>query len=104
MFHDIIKHFVIDRQNISSKVSSSEISSVREYIKKYIKGIETTMDGLYEMLSDLTRDNASRSYVSTVLEASTFFPDVNIWYRHNINNNNDISMWVAILHKGVDSG
>lgn len=102
LFHDIIKHYVIDRQNISTKVNSSGYTSVRDYIDLYIKGVRDTMDNLYELLPDMTRDNASRAYVSTILEASTFFPDVNIWYRHNVNN--DISMWVSVLHKGVENG
>ena len=102
LFHDIIKHFVIDRQNISAKVNSSDYTSVRDYINLYIKGVRETMDSLYELLPDMSRDNASRAYVSTILEASTFFPDVNTWYRHNVNN--DISMWVSVLHKGVENG
>lgn len=102
LFHDIIKHFVIDRQNISAKVNSSDYTSVRDYINLYIKGVKETMDSLYELLPDMSRDNASRAYVSTILEASTFFPDVNTWYRHNVNN--DISMWVSVLHKGVENG
>ena len=102
LFHEVIQHFVIDCQNITKKIPVSNIVSVREYIDLYVTGVRLTMEGLYELLSGLTRDNASRAYVSFVLEGSTHFQDVNSWYRHNINN--DISKWVSILHKSIENG
>ena len=102
LFHEVVKYFVIDKQDVIKKIPVSDVSSVHEYITMYIRGIRTTMDQLYKLLPGLTRDNASRAYVSTVLEASTYFPDINMWYKHNINN--DISKWVSILQKGVEDG
>ena len=102
LFHNIIKEFVFDKQNVDLKFQDYKYDSVKDYIIAYVSGIQKTMQAFLTILGPLPKSNISRCYISIILEACDLFPDVKEWYKLNVNKY--ISMWGFVLHKGIEKG
>lgn len=98
LYHDVVKEYVFNKQDVESKFQNYKCDSVKEYISAYVCGVQQVMQNIVTVM-DMPIANASRCYISFILEACDLFPDVKEWYKLNINK--DISRWGFVLHKGI---
>lgn len=99
LFKQVIEYYIIDTQNVDNKVKFDYGCSLRDYIDRYVGGVEKTMEELVNLIDPDSRDNASRAYVSTLLQVCSMFPDIK--HRYLINVNNDIARWATIINASV---
>lgn len=99
LFKQVIEYYIIDTQNVDNKVKFDYGCSLKDYIDRYVGGVEKTMDELVKLIDPDSRDNASRAYISTLLQVCSMFP--NIKHRYLINVNNDIARWATIINASV---
>lgn len=99
LFKQVIEYYIIDTQNVDNKVKFDYGCSLRDYIDRYVGGVEKAMEELVNLIDPDSRDNASRAYVSTLLQVCSMFPDIK--HRYLINVNNDIARWATIINASV---
>lgn len=99
LFKQVIEYYIIDTQNVDNKVKFDYGCSLRDYIDRYVGGVEKTMEELANLIDPDSRDNASRAYISTLLQVCSMFPDIK--HRYLINVNNDIARWATIINASV---
>lgn len=99
LFKQVIEYYIIDTQNVDNKVKFDYGCSLRDYIDRYVGGVEKTMEELVILIDPDSRDNASRAYISTLLQVCSMFPDIK--HRYLINVNNDIARWATIINASV---
>ncbi len=99
LFKQVIEYYIIDTQNVDNKVKFDYGCSLRDYIDRYVGGVEKTMEELVNLIDPDSRDNASRAYISTLLQVCSMFPDIK--HRYLINVNNDIARWATIINSSV---
>lgn len=99
LFKQVIEYYIIDTQNVDNKVKFDYGCSLRDYIDRYVGGVEKTMKELVNLIDPDSRDNASRAYISTLLQVCSMFPDIK--HRYLINVNNDIARWATIINASV---
>lgn len=99
LFKQVIEYYIIDTQNVDNKVKFDYGCSLRDYIDRYVGGVEKTMEELVNLINPDSRDNASRAYISTLLQVCSMFPDIK--HRYLINVNNDIARWATIINASV---
>lgn len=99
LFKQVIEYYIIDTQNVDNKVKFDYGCSLRDYIDRYVGGVEKTMEELVNLIDPDSRDNASRAYISTLLQVCSMFPDIK--HRYLINVNNDIARWATIINASV---
>lgn len=99
LFKQVIEYYIIDTQNVDNKVKFDYGCSLKDYIDRYVGGVEKTMEELVKLIDPDSRDNASRAYISTLLQVCSMFP--NIKHRYLINVNNDIARWATIINASV---
>lgn len=100
LFKQVIEYYIIDTQNVDNKVKFDPDCSLIDYIDKYIDGVDRTMEMLINLIDSSSRDNASRAYISTLLQVCSLFPEIK--YRYQVNINNDIARWVTIISSSVN--
>jgi len=99
LFKQVIEYYIIVTQNVDNKVKFDYGCSLRDYIDRYVGGVEKTMEELVNLIDPDSRDNASRAYISTLLQVCSMFPDIK--HRYLINVNNDIARWATIINASV---
>lgn len=99
LFKQVIEYYLIDTQNVDNKVKFDYGCSLKDYIDRYVGGVEKTMEELVKLIDPDSRDNASRAYISTLLQVCSMFPDIK--HRYLINVNNDIARWATIINASV---
>ena len=99
LFKQVIEYYIIDTQNVDNKVKFDYGCSLRDYIDRYVGGVEKTMEELVNLIDPDSRDNASRAYISTLLQVCSMFPDIKHHYLINVNN--DIARWATIINASV---
>lgn len=99
LFKQVIEYYIIDTQNVDNKVKFDYGCSLKDYIDRYVGGVEKTMEELVKLIDPDSRDNASRAYISTLLQVCSMFPDIK--HRYLINVNNDIARWATIINASV---
>ena len=83
LFKQVIEYYIIDTQNVDNKVKFDYGCSLKDYIDRYVGGVEKTMEELVKLIDPDSRDNASRAYISTLLQVCSMFPDIK--HRYLIN-------------------
>lgn len=99
LFKQVIEYYIIDTQDVDNKVKFDYGCSLKDYIDRYVGGVEKTMEELVKLIDPDSRDNASRAYISTLLQVCSMFPDIK--HRYLINVNNDIARWATIINASV---
>ena len=100
LFKQVIEFFIIDAQNVDNKVKFNPDCSLIDYIDNYVDGVERTMEMLVNLIDPSSRDNASRAYISTLLQVCSLFPEIK--HRYQVNINNDIARWVTIISSSIN--
>ena len=99
LFYSVVKHFLVDTQNLSHKITQTEFGSLKEFIEVYVSGCQETMDRLNNVINNV--QNASRAYMSLILQICKYFPDLHAQYLEN--RNQEVILWIGVLQKAVEN-
>ena len=102
LYKQAVAHYIVNAQDPRQKISAIEGCTLLEYINHYVESVEATMNGLIDILALPTKDHASRSYISSMLQVCTLFPDLKEQYQRNIHN--DIARWVSVISSAIARG
>ena len=101
LFHEVVKYYLVDKQDLKYKITSSSFESLLDFINKYVDGCQRTMTGICNILSEMPVCNVSRYYISLILEISSYFPDLHENYLEN--RNKELAIWIAQINKAIES-
>lgn len=100
LFKEVIKYFILEKQNIDKKIPVSNSESLKDFIMHYIEGVEKTMKSMQDIIDELSLSNASRAYLSLILDISSYDDLAEHIVRLQ---NNETSKWVTVLYKAVEA-
>lgn len=100
LFKEVIKYFILEKQNIENKIAVNESVSLKEFLMHYIEGVEKTMKSMQDIIDELSPGNASRAYLSLILDISSYDDLTDNLVRLQ---NNETSKWVSVLYKAIES-
>lgn len=95
LFYNVIKHFLVDKQNLERKMKDLEYDSLHEFMEAYIQSVQETINSLRDICGPLT--NGSRAYMSFILQICEYFQDLNEAYL--VNRNKELVKWIENLNK-----
>lgn len=101
LFRAVVQHYLIDKQNLINKVHDTP-QSLKEFIDAYLQGVSQSMRSMQETINDLTPQNASRSYLSLLLQLREMVPELHDEFIQN--RNNELSRWNMVLQRAAISG
>lgn len=99
LYHQVIKYYLVDKQNLDTKMKNCEYKSFKQFIESYIQSAQETMNGLREVCGVIS--NGSRSYLSLILQISDHFQDLNEAYLAN--RNKELLKWAEMLNMAIRS-
>ncbi|HBV84969.1 MULTISPECIES: TetR/AcrR family transcriptional regulator [Bacteroidales] len=101
LFHEVVKHYLVDKQDLKHKITSPSFESLLDFINKYVDGCQHTMTGICSIMSEMPVCNVSRYYISLILEISSYFPDLHERYLEN--RNKELAIWIAQISKAIEN-
>ena len=102
LYKQAVAYYIVNAQGPRQKISAIEGCTLLEYINHYVESVEVTMNGLIDILTLPTKDHASRSYISSMLQVCTLFPELKEQNARNIRN--DIARWVSVISSAMVRG
>lgn len=99
LFYSVVKHYLVDTQNLRQKITKTEFVSLKEFLEEYVNCCQETMNRFSDV--DKKVQNASRAYASLILQICKYFPDLHAQYLEN--RNQEIIMWIGILQKAIEN-
>jgi AcrR family transcriptional regulator len=99
LYYNVIKHYLVDKQNLDNKMKNVEYNSFHDFVEAYIQSVQNTMNGLREVCGQIT--NGSRAYMSLILQICEHFQDLNEMYL--VNRNNELLKWIDNLNKAIQT-
>jgi len=99
LFYSVVKQYFVDMQNLKQKITKTEFGSLKEFIEAYVNGCQATMDRFNDV--DKNVQNASRAYMSLILQICKYFPDLHTQYLEN--RNQEVILWIGILQKAIEN-
>lgn len=101
LFHEVIKQYLIDYQNLDNKLGEvgfmTTATPLKCFIDSYVEGVRVTMDKLRRI--DPEMKNGSRPYLSLILQVCHYFPDLNEEYIEN--RNRELLTWIEVLQTSI---
>lgn len=97
LYHEVIKHYLVDKQDLDTKMKNCEYKSFKQFIESYIQSAQETMNSLREVCGVIS--NGSRSYLSLILQISDHFQDLNEAYLAN--RNKELLKWAEMLNIAI---
>lgn len=97
LFYDVVRHFLIDSQNLDFKLRKRNFESLSDFIEEYVRSCQETMIKLHQI--DLTVENGSRAYMALILQLCDFFPDLHQQYLEN--RNKELLKWIEIIQTAI---
>ena len=97
LFHDVLRHYLVDSQNLDFKLGKGEFKSLNDFIEEYVRSCQETMDRFHQI--DLTIKNGSRAYMALILQVCDYFPDLHEQYLEN--RNKELLKWIEIIQMAI---
>lgn len=97
LYHQVVKYYLVDKQNLDNKMKNCEYKSFKQFIESYIQSAQETMNSLREVCGVIS--NGSRSYLSLILQISDHFQDLNEAYLAN--RNKELLKWAEMLNMAI---
>ena len=97
LFYDVVRHYLIDSQNLDFKLSRKDFASLSDFIEEYVRSSQETMTRFHRI--DSTVENGSRAYMALILQICDFFPDLHEQYLEN--RNKELLKWIEIIQKAI---
>lgn len=102
LFRNVIEYYIIEKQDLTNKVSLNNVANFKSFVDSYIEGITRTMESFSFVTDELSHTNPTKAYISLILQIAQYFPDLNTKY--SVNRNNEIGTWCAMLQKAIENG
>lgn len=99
LFYDVLRHYLVDSQNLDFKLGKGEFKSLNDFIEEYVRSCQETMDRFHQI--DLTIKNGSRAYMALVLQICDYFPDLHEQYLEN--RNKELLKWIEIIQMAINN-
>lgn len=99
LFYDVVKHFIIDTQNVENKAKYSDSTSLKDYIEAYVVGCQEAMNRLSHV--GISVQIGSSAYMSLILQICKFFPDLHDRYIEN--RNKEMALWIKIIQRAIEA-
>ena len=99
LFHDVLRHYLVDSQNLDFKLGRREFKSLSDFIEEYVRSCQETMDRFHQI--DLTIKNGSRAYMALILQVCDYFPDLHEQYLEN--RNKELLKWIGVIQMAIDN-
>lgn len=100
LFKDVVRFFILEKQNIENKISVNNQDSFKDFLTHYIEGVEKTMKSMQDIIDELSLSNASKAYLSLILDISSYDDLAEQVVRLQ---NNETSKWVTVLYKAIEA-
>ncbi len=97
LYYNVIKHYLVDLQNIENKIRSNSQLSFKDFIESYVKSSQETIDALHSICGSVK--NGSRAYLALILQICDYFQDLNEMYLTN--RNNETLVWIENLNAAI---
>lgn len=97
LFYDVVRHYLIDSQNLDFKLKRNDFASLSDFIEEYVRNSQETMTRFHHI--DSTVENGSRAYMALILQICDFFPDLHEQYLEN--RNKELLKWIEIIQKAI---
>lgn len=97
LYYNVIKHYLVDKQNLDNKMGNSPKLRFKDFIESYVKSSQDTMDALHSI--DTSVKNGSRAYMALILQICDYFQDLNEMYLTN--RNNELLVWIENLNVAI---
>lgn len=97
LFYSVVKHYLVDTQNLKQKITQTEFDSLKDFIEAYVNGCQETMKRFNDV--DKNVQNASRAYMTLVLQICKYFPDLHSLYLEN--RNQEVIIWIGVLQRAI---
>lgn len=97
LYYNVIKHYLVDKQNLDNKMKDSSQMLFSDFIESYVKSSQETMDALQSI--DSSVKNGSRAYLALILQICDYFPDLNEMYLTN--RSNELLLWIENLNLAI---
>lgn len=97
LYYNVIKHYLVDKQNLDNKMGNSPKLRFKDFIESYVKSPQDTMDALHSI--DTSVKNGSRAYMALILQICDYFQDLNEMYLTN--RNNELLVWIENLNVAI---
>ena len=97
LYHQVVKYYLVDKQDLDTKMKTCEYKSLKQFIESYIQSAQDTMNSLREVCGVIS--NGSRSYLSLILQISDHFQDLNEAYLAN--RNKELLKWAEMLNMAI---
>ena len=102
LYEMVMRHYLVERQNVRRKVQHPVKCTLLEYIDYYIDGVKNNMDIVVSIIDASERDRASRAYLTTLMQVSGMFPEYK--KENNKNVQRDITRWKNVIKLAVEKG
>ena len=99
LFYDVLRHYLVDSQNLDFKLGKGEFKSLGDFIEEYVRSCQETMNRFHQI--DVTIENGSRAYMALVLQICDYFPDLHEQYLEN--RNKELLKWIEIIQMAIDN-
>ena len=97
LFYDVVRHYLIDSQNLDFKMQKMNFESLKDFIDTYVQSCQETMARFRKI--DVTIENGSRAYMALILQVCDFFPDLHQQYLEN--RNKEQLIWIGVLQNAI---
>lgn len=97
LYYNVIKHYLVDKQNLDNKMKDSSQMLFSDFIESYVKSSQETMDALQSI--DSSVKNGSRAYLALILQICDYFQDLNEMYLTN--RSNELLLWIENLNLAI---
>lgn len=97
LFHEVVKHYLVKKQDLKQKMSFANADSLESFIDAYVAGCRKTLDGFKDI--DENVQNASSAYMGLILQICKFFPDLHEEYLKN--RNQELLLWIDCIQKAI---
>lgn len=97
LFYDVVRHFLIDSQNIDFKLRKRDFENLSDFIEEYVRSCQETMTKFHQI--DSAVENGSRAYMALILQICDFFPDLHEQYLEN--RNKELLKWIEIIQVAI---
>lgn len=99
LFYDVLRHYLVDSQNLDFKLGKGEFKSLGDFIEEYVRSCQETMNRFHQI--DVTIENGSRAYMALVLQICDYFPDLHEQYLEN--RNKELLKWIEVIQMAINN-
>lgn len=97
LFYDVLRHYLVDSQNLDFKLGKGDFKSLGDFIEEYVRSCQETMNRFHQI--DVTIENGSRAYMALILQVCDYFPDLHEQYLEN--RNKELLKWIEIIQMAI---